>query len=68
MAANGYILTANGYGIDVLDPHGQVLFVIQTNYTVQNFAWTGPELKTLWMMGQGGISKVEFDLAGQELK
>jgi sugar lactone lactonase YvrE len=68
VAANGYILTANGYGVDVLDSDGQLLFIIQTNYTVQNFAWTGPELKTLWMMGQGGISKVEFDLAGQELK
>lgn len=68
VAANGYILTANGKGVDVLDPLGQLLVTIQTNYTVENFAWTGPELKTLWMMGEGGISKVEWNLAGQELK
>lgn len=67
-AANGYILTANGKGLDVLDPFGQLLVTVQTNYTVENFAWTGPELKTLWMMGAGGISKVEWNLAGQELK
>ncbi|KMK61210.1 lactonohydrolase [Aspergillus fumigatus Z5] len=68
VAANGYIVTGNGRGVDVLDPHGQLLLTIQTNYTVQNFAWTGPKLKTLWLMGSGGISKVEWDLAGQELK
>ncbi|OJK02962.1 hypothetical protein ASPACDRAFT_76061 [Aspergillus aculeatus ATCC 16872] len=68
VAANGYIVTGCGYGVDVIDPSGELLFTIQTNYTVQNFAWTGPELKTLWLMGNGGISKVEWDLAGQELK
>ena len=68
VAANGYILTGNGKGVDVLDPFGQLLLTVQTNYTVQNFAWTGPELKTLWMMGSGGISKVEWNLPGQELK
>ncbi|KAH8425700.1 SMP-30/gluconolactonase/LRE family protein [Aspergillus melleus] len=68
VAANGYILAGTGRGVDVLDPAGQLLLTIQTNYTVQNFAWTGPELKTLWLMGNGGISKVEWELAGQELK
>lgn len=68
VAANGYILTANGRGVDILDPRGQLILTVQTNYTVQNFAWTGPELKTLWLMGQGGISKVEWELAGPELK
>ncbi|EAW07931.1 SMP-30/gluconolactonase/LRE family protein [Aspergillus clavatus NRRL 1] len=68
VAANGYILTGNGRGVDVLDPRGQLLLTVQTNYTVQNFAWTGPELKTIWMMGSGGISKVEWNLEGQELK
>ncbi|KAA8652234.1 SMP-30/gluconolactonase/LRE family protein [Aspergillus tanneri] len=68
VAANGCILSAVGRGIDVLDPLGQLLLTIQTNYTVQNFAWTGPELKTLWLMGSGGISKVEWELAGQRLK
>ena len=67
VAANGYVLTGAGKGVDVLDPTGQLLVRIQTNYTVQNFAWTGDELKTLWIMGNGGISKVEWDLAGVDL-
>ncbi|KAE8354441.1 hypothetical protein BDV28DRAFT_83571 [Aspergillus coremiiformis] len=68
VAANGYIVAGVGQGVDVLDPSGQLLLTIQTNYTVQNFAWTGPELKTLWLMGNGGISKVEWELVGQELR
>lgn len=68
VAANGYIVTATGFGVDVLDTVGTLLVRVQTNYTVQNFAWTGEDLKTLWLTGQGGISKVEWGLKGQELK
>lgn len=68
VARNGYIVTATGSGVDVIDQVGTLLVRVQTNYTVQNFAWTGPELKTLWLMGQGGISKVEWNLQGQQLK
>ncbi|RAL66636.1 hypothetical protein DID88_006324 [Monilinia fructigena] len=67
VAANGYIVTGAGKGVDVLDPDGALLLRIQTNYTVQNFAWTGKELKTLWLMGNNGVSKVVWDLKGQEL-
>lgn len=67
MAANGYVVTATGQGVDVLDPEGTLLVRVQTNYTVQNFAWTGEELSTLWLVGEGGISKVEWALRGQEL-
>ncbi|KAI9748252.1 MAG: hypothetical protein M4579_007276 [Chaenotheca gracillima] len=68
VARNGYVVTGSGNGVDILDNYGTLLARVQTNYTVQNFAWTGPEYKTLWMMGQGGISKVEWNLQGQELK
>lgn len=67
VAANGYVVTGAGKGVDVLDPAGTLLVRIQTNYTVQNFAWTGECLKTFWMMGTGGISKVEWELQGQRL-
>ncbi|KAI4212570.1 MAG: hypothetical protein LQ351_004822 [Letrouitia transgressa] len=67
VAANGYVVTATGQGVDVLDPEGTLLVRVQTNYTVQNFAWTGEELSTLWLVGEGGISKVEWALRGQEL-
>lgn len=67
-ARNGYIVTGAGKGVDVLDRYGTLLVKIQTNYTVQNFAWTGTDYKTLWIVGQGGVSKVEWNLQGQELK
>lgn len=67
VAKNGYVVTAAGKGVDVLDKDGTLLVRIQTNYTVQNFAWTGKDLKTLWMMGERGISKVEWNLQGQKL-
>lgn len=61
-------MTANGRGVDVLDPVGQLLVTVQTNFTVNNFAWAGPGLRDLWLTGNGGIGKVEWDLAGQELQ
>lgn len=67
VSAEGLVVTGAGHGVDVLDPTGQLLIRIQTNYTVQNFAWTGSDLKTLWMMGNGGVSKVEWNIAGQKL-
>ena len=67
VARNGYVVTATGMGVDVLDEMGTLLARVQTNYTVQNFAWTGSELKTLWLVGEGGISRVEWELQGKEL-
>ncbi|MCJ1313450.1 hypothetical protein MMC25_007128 [Agyrium rufum] len=67
VAANGYVVTGAGKGVDVLDQQGSLLVRIQTNYTVQNFAWTGPNLNTLWMVGYGGISRVQWNLTGQDL-
>lgn len=52
----------------MLDSTGQLLVTVQTNYTVNNFAWAGPELKTLWLTGSGGVSRVDWELAGQELQ
>ena len=68
VARNGYVVTGTGKGVDVLDPEGALLVRVQTNYTVQNFAWTGNGYRTFWLMGQGGISRVAWDLQGQELK
>lgn len=68
VARNGYVVTGAGKGVDVLDEGGTLLVRVQTNYTVQNFAWVGRELETLWLVGEGGVSKVEWGLKGQELK
>lgn len=67
MAANGYILTGAGPGIDVLDPYGVLILRVQTNFVVQNFAWVGPDLTELWLMGNGGLARVRWNLAGQVL-
>lgn len=67
VSQEGYVLTGSGQGVDILDDVGQLLIRIQTNYTVQNFAWTGEDLNTLWIMGNYGISKVEFNITGQRL-
>ncbi|KAL8992898.1 MAG: hypothetical protein Q9169_006752 [Polycauliona sp. 2 TL-2023] len=67
VAANGYVLTGAGKGVDVLSQTGELLVRVQTNYKVQNFAWVGEGLREVWMMGEGGISRVRWGLKGQEL-
>jgi sugar lactone lactonase YvrE len=67
VSAEGLVVTGSGHGVDVLDDIGQLLIRIQTNYTVQNFAWTGSDLKTFWLMGEGGISRVSWNVTGQRL-
>ena len=65
-ARNGYVLVAGGLvpGVDILDASGSQIARIQTSHAVENFQWTGKDLKTLWLTGIGGITKVEFDLQG----
>ncbi|KAL8930227.1 MAG: hypothetical protein Q9208_000844 [Pyrenodesmia sp. 3 TL-2023] len=67
VARNGYVVTGAGKGVDVLSPTGELLVRVQTNYTVQNFAWVGDGLTEMWLVGQGGISRVRWELEGQEL-
>jgi sugar lactone lactonase YvrE len=67
VAANGYVLTGAGSGVDILDPFGVLIARVQTNYTVQNFAWVGEDLKEFWIMGNNGVSRVRWNLAGQDL-
>ena len=67
VSQEGLVLTGSGHGVDIVDDVGQLLIRIQTNYTVQNFAWTGENLTTLWLMGNNGISRVEWNITGQRL-
>lgn len=77
VAGNGYVVAATGKGVDVLDEEGTLLVRVQTNFTVNNFAWSGvPVLgdrgrgvnyTTLWLAGPGGLSRVRWALEGQEL-
>ncbi|KAI4104120.1 MAG: hypothetical protein LQ339_003973 [Xanthoria mediterranea] len=67
VARNGYVVTGTGKGVDVLSASGELLVRVQTNYTVQNFAWVGEKLREFWLMGEGGISRVRWGLQGQKL-
>ena len=61
------MVTATGQGVDVLDEDGALIVRIQTGYRAMNFQWTGLERETLWIVGVGGISRVEWNLKGQML-
>jgi hypothetical protein len=61
-------VTGAAKGVDVLDEDGTLLVRVQTNFTVQNFAWTGSRWEDLWIVGNGGAARVKWNLPGQELR
>ncbi|KAL1619267.1 hypothetical protein SLS56_010210 [Neofusicoccum ribis] len=68
VAKNGYLVVGSGLsnGVDILDARGSPIARIQTNHPVENIAFAGDDLKTLYMVGIGGITKVEWDLEGPD--
>ena len=64
VARNGYLLTATGGGVDILDEEGTLLVTVKTNYTAVNVNWSGMGFETLWIVGVGGVSEITFDLPG----
>lgn len=68
IAANGYIIAGSGLSpsADVLDPYGSLLARIQTTHPVENAAFAGPDFRTLYLTGIGGITKVEWNLTGPD--
>lgn len=67
VSREGYILTATGSGVDVIDEFGQLILRVQTNFTVNNFAFAGENLNEMWMVGQGGVGRVRWNIQGQLL-
>ena len=68
VSREGYILTATGTSVDVLDAEGELLMSIPTNFTAVNLNWAGRELDELWIVGLGGVSRVTgLNLHGQAL-
>ena len=47
-----------------LDQYGTLLLNIVTNFTVNNPESAGRNLTQLWLVGQGGVSVVDFALQG----
>ncbi|GME33044.1 nucleoside-diphosphate-sugar epimerase [Neofusicoccum parvum] len=64
VASNGYLVGASGTGVDVLSEWGELLLRIEANHTVNNVQFAGANLDELWLFGQGGISKVNWNLKG----
>lgn len=67
-ARNGYVVTATGAGLDVIDQTGKLLVRVQLPFNTQNFIWTGKDYNTIWATGNGAVAKIEMDLPGQILK
>lgn len=66
VAANGYVLTGAGKGVDVLEPRsGRPVLRVQTNFTAVNFDFVGAGRRDeLWIVGQGGVARVKWNLTG----
>jgi hypothetical protein len=64
---NGTVTDA-GKGVDVLDTDGTLLARVQTNFTAQNFSWTGSGFQDLWIVGNSGAARVKWNLPGQDLR
>jgi gluconolactonase len=47
---SGNLWTASAKGVDVIDPLGNLLGKIQTNFTVTNLIFTGEKLQDLWVL------------------
>ncbi|KAF4177947.1 hypothetical protein CNMCM8927_000595 [Aspergillus lentulus] len=67
MARNGYIVTATGHGVDVLDPNGVHVLRVQADFSVINIAWAGKEGTDLWMVGYQKVGRVRWALEGNPL-
>ncbi|KAA8649551.1 SMP-30/gluconolactonase/LRE family protein [Aspergillus tanneri] len=67
VAKNGYVVTATGHGVDVLDEFGVHIMRVQTNFTVLNVVWAGEEYMDLWMVGYNGVGRVKWALEGKSI-
>lgn len=64
VAQNGYLLAAEGAGVTVLGEYGEVILRIETGFLINNIQFAGPGRKDLWVFGEGGISRVNWELVG----
>ncbi|KAI0011638.1 lactonohydrolase [Xylariaceae sp. FL0662B] len=65
VSSNGYLVTAAGHGVDVLDPTGVHILRIQLDFLAVNLEFTGPKRDTLWIIGHGKAARARINLTGQ---
>jgi len=58
VSRKGLVLTGTGHGLDVLDDMDRVMFRVRTNHSVADVQFTGPDLNTVWLLGNKGMSRV----------
>lgn len=56
----GRLYTAAGDSVQIFDPQGKLLGAIPTPRRPQNLTFAGPNMKTLWVVGGGGVFKVQM--------
>ncbi|KAB8230946.1 hypothetical protein BDV23DRAFT_183780 [Aspergillus alliaceus] len=67
VARNGYVVTASGNGLSVMDQYGDMIMRVQTNFSVNNFIWSDAnDYREVWLVGMGGVARLKWDLQGQE--
>ncbi|OGM46077.1 lactonohydrolase [Aspergillus bombycis] len=67
VARNGYVVTAAGNGLSVMDEYGDMIVRVQANFTVNNFIWSDANgYREVWMVGMGGVARLKWGLQGQE--
>lgn len=64
VAKNGYLVVGVGDGIDVLDKEGTLLVKLMTRFPAVSSAFAGENGTDLWMVGVGGVGRVQFNLSG----
>ena len=52
------------FRVDVLDRYGTYILRITTSFRVNNIQFAGPDLKQLWLTGNGAVARVEWELQG----
>ncbi|KAL7619418.1 hypothetical protein AAE478_009957 [Parahypoxylon ruwenzoriense] len=65
VASNGYLVTAAGHGVDILDPTGVHLVRIQLDFLAASFEFTGAKRDALWIVGHGKAARAQINLTGQ---
>ncbi|KAE8153828.1 hypothetical protein BDV25DRAFT_15089 [Aspergillus avenaceus] len=65
VAKNGYLVTAAGWSVDILDQYGILLVQIQVPFRVGSIAFAGEDMNELWLVGMGNIARVQWALQGQ---
>lgn len=62
--SEGRVYAASGGGMQIFSPQGKYLGMIKTPVGAQNAAFAGPDLKTLWVTGQGAVFKIPMIAQG----